>query len=331
MNIDMKRNRLCIGLLACICIILIHSNPIYAKTAANKNMLVNPFRKELLPKEGASIDPQGGVNGKPGLVLSRYDKNVYTWYEAPIQGVRPLRKYRFGAWVKTKDLRPGYRGATLTINFYHDNGIAYDSERPFPYGFTGTKDWTYMEYEVTAPAKFHHATMSFYIGKEGLGEAVYSEPVFAQVEPLWATTLIYPAMRFGIEPGKHVFEFNSYPQNIDGSQAQKAQVEIVDAKGKTRVSTVVPIEGNRYSVEADLPEGNYVAKLTLIPAGLKAELKMNVVKPRANARVTVDGRGRFIVNGKPFLPVGIYSNMEGGDFKQWDNKWREYDTKTIIE
>ena len=321
--------RLIIALLACISLLLTLNT--FAEAAANENMIVNPFRKELLPKQGAVIDPQGGMNGKPGLVLSRYDKNVYTWYEAPIEGVKPLCKYRFGAWIRTKDLKPGYRGATLTINFYHDNGIAYDSERPFPYGFTGTKDWTYLEHEVTAPADFHHVTMSFYIGKEGLGEAIFSEPAFTMVEPIWATTLIYPAMRFGIEPGRHTFEFNSYLQNLDDNQAQKAKVEIVDGNGKTRVSTVAPIENNRYKVDAELPEGNYVAKLTLLPAGLKKELKMNVVKPRDNARVTVDGRGRFIVNGKPFLPVGIYSNMEGPDFKPWNNKWREYDTKVIIE
>lgn len=329
--LDMKRKRLSIGFLTCLSILLINFSDVFAAPAAKGNMLIDPFRKELLPKQGATIDPHGGINGKPGLVLSRYDKNIYTWYEAPIKGAKPLHKYRFGAWIKTKDLKPGYRGATLTINWYHDNGIAYDSERTFPYGFTGTRDWTYMEHEVTAPPKFHHATMSFYIGKEGLGEAVFSEPIFEMVKPLWATTLIYPAMRFGIEPGKHVFEFNSYPQNIDAKKAQKAKVEIVDGNGKAHVSTVVPIEDDRYKVEADLPVGNYVAKLTLLPAGLKAELKMNVVKPRNKARVTVDGRGRFIVDGKPFLPVGIYSNMEAGEFKPWGNKWREYDTKVIIK
>jgi len=323
--------RLGIALLTCVSVLLLTCSDAFAKTSANENMLVNPFRKERLPKQGASIDPHAGRNGVPGLILSRSDKNIYTWYEAPVAGVKPLRKYRFGAWIKTKNLKPGYRGATLTINFYHDNGIAYDSERVFPYGFTGTRDWTYLEHEVTAPARFHHVTMSFYIGKEGLGEAVFSEPFFKMVEPIWATTLIYPTMRFGIQPGKQTFEFNSYLQNLEGNRAQKAQIKIVDAKGKAHVNTTVPIVKNRYRVDANLPEGNYVAHLTLIPAGLKVELKMNVVKPRDVASVTVDGRGRFFVNGTPFLPVGIFSNMEPPEFKPWNNKWREVDTKVIIE
>jgi len=303
----------------------------FAGAGANENMLVNPYRQELLPEQGASIDPHAGRNGTPGLILSRYDEKVYTYYEVPVEGVKPSGKYRFGAWIKTKDLKPGYRGATMTVNFYHDDGNAYDAERPFPYGFVGTRDWTFLEHEVTAPAKFHHVTVSFYIGYSGLGEAVFSEPFLTKMEPFWATTLIYPALRFGIEPGKHTFEFNSYPQNLEGDQAQQVQVDIVDAQGMARVSTVAPIVNNRYSVDAELPEGNYVAKLTLLPAGLKSELKMNVVKPREQARVTVDGRGRFFANGKPFLPVGIYTNMEQDEFKQWGNKWRESDTELLIE
>ena len=306
----------------------------------NENMVVNPFRKELLPATGAKIDPHGGRNGTPGLVLFRKTGDKYTFYDLPVEGVKPLHKYKFGVWIKTKDLKAGYRGATMTVNFVHDNGQAYDTERPFPYGFVGTNDWQLLEYEVTAPAKFHHATLGLYIGYEGTGEAVYSEPFIHEVAPIWATTLIAPAMRFGIEPGEHRFEFNSYPQNIDESEAKEARVVIVDSEGNTVFKNTVPIQKNRYSVKANLPEGKYVAKLTLLPAKLKAELKMNVVKPRKTAHVTLDAKGRFIVNGKPFLPVGIYTNMERLRVSkrdeqnkpvEWEGTWNEYDTKDIIE
>ncbi len=316
----------------------------YALSAApsrkNENMVVNPFRKELLPATGAKIDSHGGRNGTPGLVLFRKKGDNYTFYNLPVDGLKPLHKYKFGAWIKTKDVKPGYRGATMTVNFVHDNGQAYDSERPFPYGFVGTNDWTLLEYEVTAPAKFHHATLGLYIGYEGTGEAVYSEPFLMEVAPVWATTLIYPPMRFAIEPGTHRFEFNSYPQNLDLADAKEARVAIVDSQGNTIFKDTVPIEKNRYSVKANLPEGKYVAKLTLLPAKLKTELKMNVVEPCKEAHVSLDGKGRFIVNGKPFLPVGIYTNMERLRISkrdeqnkpvEWEGTWNEYDTKDIIE
>ena len=153
----------------------------------------------------------------------------------------------------------------------------------------------------------------------------------AKTDSKWGTSLIYPTMRFGIQPGKQTFEFNSYPQGIEEKGEVEAKVVIEDSEGKSVFETQVPIASHRYSFEADLPEGIYQVKMTLLPANLTSELKIRVVQPRETASVKVDGRGRFIVNGKPFLPVGIYSNMDWPEFKPWENKWRDYYTKTIIE
>ncbi len=153
----------------------------------------------------------------------------------------------------------------------------------------------------------------------------------AAPKTMWGTTLIYPTMRYGMQPGKQTLEFNSYPKDIKEEEALYADVKIVNARKKAVFHKKVEIKNNRYSVDVELPEGKYVAKLTLLPANCKAKVKMNVVKPRGYSQVTVDGRGRFWVNNKPFLPIGIYSNMDWPEFKPWDNKWREYYTKTIIE
>ena len=287
---------------------------------------MNPFRKELLPNDGYVIDPHGGRNGTPGLVVSVPG----SWYGVPVEGVQPMQKYKYGVWIKTKDLVPGVRGATMFLSFMKDDGSWSEGDAPLFNGFIGTQDWTYFEQEVTAPAKFHHVMMNFYIG-HGKGEAVFSEPFMRRDAPTWASTMVYPPMRFGIEPGKQTFEFNSYAQNINDGGDAEAKVVIVDAEGKSVFETQVPVASNRYSFDADLPEGVYQVKMTLLPANLKSELKIKVVQPRESACVRLDGRGRFIVDGKPFLPVGLYTNMDWGEFKPYGNKWREYDTKTIIE
>jgi len=300
----------------------------------NDNLAVNPFREDLLPKN-YSIEQHAGRNGQPGLVV----RDGKAWYALPLEGVKPYQKYRYGVWVKTKDLTPGVRGATVFVTFLDEKGNFSEADAPIFNGYIGTRDWTYIEQEVTAPAKFERVTLNLYIGL-GQGEAVFSEPFFRMTSPTWVTKMIYPAMRFGLEAGHQEYEFNSYTQNMPEDVERKVQVVIADHEGKSVFETEVPVENYRYGFQADLAEGRYVAKLTLLPENLHSDLKMKVVAPHQEPRVTVDGKGRFLVNGKLFLPIGIFTNMEHlratkwnekEEPVAWDDKWREEDTKLLIE
>ena len=188
-----------------LCLLLMAGTMAAFGQAKDDNLAVNPFREELLPK-GYSIEQHAGRNGQPGLVV----RSGKPWYAIPLEGVQPLQKYRYGVWVKTKDIVPGVRGATVFVTFLDEKGDFSEADAPIFNGYIGTRDWTYIEQEVTAPAKFKRVTLNLYIGL-GEGEAIFSEPFFKMDRPLWITKMIYPAMRFGIEEGHQEFEFNSFP------------------------------------------------------------------------------------------------------------------------
>ena len=107
--------------------------------------------------------------------------------------------------------------------------------------------------------------------------------------------------------------------------------------GKVESRFSSPIINNRVRFSANLENGTYLLKLQLknkkqsktyftrdIPLRV---LSQETVRPK-NA-VFVDNRGRTWVNGKKFLPVGIYTNQQSKGFKQWGNRWRQVDTENL--
>ena len=63
--------------------------------------------------------------------------------------VRPGWKCRFGAWVKTKDIRGAGFGATICLEWRDANGKWLDGS--YPHGIKGTRDWTHIEEIARVP------------------------------------------------------------------------------------------------------------------------------------------------------------------------------------
>jgi hypothetical protein len=263
--------------------------------------------------DGYVIEQGGGRSSTRALFFERTDKEdkSFSYQEVKLE---PGKKYRFSAWMRYIRPEGDSKGATLGMEFF-DESRKFIKAIYSP-GFISADDWTKVEGYAVVPENATSARLVLQIRREQIGKAWFEDVELKLDEPLIQLNLISPATST-ITPEKGLVRFNVY---CEDPVLQKRTDELTlrveaTAGGKSLKTLTSPIRNLR--AEADLsglPLGEAELKLTLLDPKNNQTLSQKTVPLTvapadrlvpANACL-IDAQGRAIVDGKPYLPVGLY-------------------------
>ena len=262
--------------------------------------------------KGFVIEQGGGRSSTRALFFERSDKadKSYSYQEVKLM---PGKKYRFSAWMRYIRPEGDSKGATLGLEFFEKGKFIKAVYAP---GLVSAEDWKKVEGEAIVPDNADSARLVLQIRREQLGKAWFEDVELTSAEPLIQLNLISPAIST-ITPEKGIVRFNVYCEDpILRKRTDELTLRIETLAGGKSVKTVTsPVSKQR--AEADLsglPLGEAEVKLTLIDPINNQTLSEKTVlltvapvdRPVPANACLIDAQGRAIVNGKPYLPVGLY-------------------------
>ena len=258
------------------------------------------------------IEQGGGRNGTRALFFERTDKADKAYASQEVRLV-PGKKYRFSAWMRYIRPEGDSKGATLGVEFYENGKFI---KATYAQGLVSAEDWKKVEGEVIVPDNANSARLMLQIRKEQLGKAWFEDVELTSAESLIQLNLISPAIST-ITPKNGVVRFNVYCEDpILRKRTDELTLRIeVLAGGKSLKTLTSPIRKLR--AEADLsglPPGEAEVKLTLTDPSINLALSEKTVpltvapadRPVPANACLIDAKGRAIVDGKPYLPVGLF-------------------------
>ncbi len=313
----MKAFRYIIGLLLCITFL-----PLAALEAPPPGNLIPELNFQnpagwSLGSEG-SIQSVGGKFADQVLEIRRSDRSRYqpVSYQLNRKRLRNNTIYTFGAWVQgSRDSNP-----SLAVEF-HDKGGKYLSGVYLGDHNPSMTEWHLFSGEFTIPENAAHAKLTLFLPKNRVGVNRFCGMFVARAErdpELWLYwkkprgTLFTDAekteMKFGIQ-------MLGLPENLVGKTLPlRASIEqngsvYGNCSGKWKstsgeIAFTLPVRPgySEVKVEITTPDGKPVAarKMPLTAAPASEALH--------SGTVSIDAAGRIRIDGKKFLPVGLYMN-----------------------
>jgi hypothetical protein len=262
--------------------------------------------------KGYVIEQAGGRNGTQALFFERTDKADKTFAYQDIKLV-PGTKYRFSAWMRYIRPEGDIKGATLGLEFYENGKFLKASYAP---GLVSAADWTKVEQDALVPDNATSARLVLMIRYPQLGKVWFDDVEIKSAEPVIQINLISPAFST-ITPQNGRVRFNVYCEDValrKRSGELTLRIEAF-AGGKSLKTLNSPVSSLRAQADlSGLPVGEAELKLTLIDSKNNKTLSEKTVpltvvasdRPVPANACLIDGQGRAIVNGKPYLPVGLY-------------------------
>ena len=303
---------------------------------AAANMVLNPGF-ESLSDDGKAADWKApgktysyvkgeGRNGSNALKFSVKQKDTYSFPTQDVK-VEPGKRYRFSAWVRTKDVNGKGAGATISVGSVAADGKWLGSGSA--HGVRGTVDnWQRISFLVDVPTNAVKCEIAPYLSRGRHGTAWFDDiscvpearPVLGSLvsdvyrdtavdgEAVFSAALFASAEEFASKGYKAVFEI----PNAGGGWLTKLAKRDSSASAKT---VVVPAEiaGGVARTKIDvstLPAGGSEITLKLTDVYGKVvesrKLAFNRVQKKPDWKVRIDRDNRLLVDGKPFYPVSIY-------------------------
>lgn len=273
---------------------------------------------------GFEVVPGAGRNGTACLHTARTDAKRYDLAGQPI-AFKPGRRYRIAAWVRTRDVKGDENGATLCLQWGGAKGFIGGV---FPHGPKGTSDWTRVEsLTPPIPAEATSVGLSLYLRKGMTGEAWFDDieasEYWSQPMEAYLAEPAYRGLIFADEPRRAVRLrvelgdlFEGRPWRADGGYEGLDGLAVIGrlvAGGKVVAEKRVADPKSRaLEIELDaagLVVGEYAAEAVLVQGGrdvTTVRLPGEVRPAGPRPRVFIDRHRRTIVDGKPFLPLGVY-------------------------
>ena len=267
------------------------------------------------------IEEGAGIDGEPALVYERSNKAEYKFTSVPVPKMTGGKRYLIGVYVKTVGMPMTRGGATVAIE-YGDSKRKY-AGGVWPEGLTDAKEWTKVEAYVTLIDDAKNVTMLLYMRQNATGKAYFSRPYIYEAKPACYADIISPKCKYAMKPGKTDLVFGLFTEGIklDGQSftlniakdGQAFATQTSHAHGSRLVFKDLDFTPGDYSFTLkcdDIDVDEESNRFRVLPAG---------AKPEKGNHVTVDEAGRVILNGKPFMPIGMYANQTDKleDFKVW--------------
>ena len=264
------------------------------------------------------VAANAGVNGSPALCYERTDPNNYTLVSRSL----PLKAgstYRFGGTVRIEAIKGGYAG--IVVELYDADG-RWLRNVECPTSADKVCGWTPMEYTVTVAPQEKQCTFVIHLMMpRGATGKVWFDHVFVEeLGPRWKLHPVYPTHNL-IDAEGGVLRFFSHctgsfqlPEGVTPSPEQTLELRLETA-GRTVLRTV-PVKGRIAETELPaLPEGDGLLRARLLDPANRLILAWKEMPVKIRKRFgkalpgncVIDARGRAIVDGKPYMPLGLYT------------------------
>ncbi len=260
-------------------------------------------------KPGFAIEKGSGRSATRALKYVRGNRSNYAIASTRID-VKPGAFYRFGSWIKTSGVTtsPQGGGATIAMEFSKKGKDGRNTFLTGRYlrGITGTKDWTFVSDVVRIPKNASSVSLSLYIWKGASGTAWFDDiTVQEQGANLWALYTLNPYQT--VADGKCTVAVSYDGKSVAGRDLEvRMQIKECNMVRRAKVT------GDRAEIKfGKLAPGRYDAEFMILDPVKKTVCFSTriplLVNPSAHPAVTVDRIGRTFVNGKPFMPLGIFT------------------------
>lgn len=276
------------------------------RSFALKNLIEDPtFEKDgegWQLSEGATVEKGSGRSATGALKYQRNNPSSYRMVSTKVK-LTPGAFYRFGAWIKTENVTG--KGATVALEF---SGRNADGKRKYISGRylkgpVGTHDWKLVSATVRVPKDADDASLLLYLGKGATGTAWFDDVILEEQNAnSWAFYTLNPYNT--IRDGKLTLAISHADRSTAGLLIR------MELKGSSQIQTA-PIRDRRAEFALELADGDYNAEFMVLDPARREVLYSTEIPLTVNRRsaptVAVDQSGRCQVNGKPFMPIGIFT------------------------
>jgi hypothetical protein len=253
--------------------------------------------------------------GAHSLRISNTDAKAYLLASQSIS-VEPGRRYRFGAWIKTHDVRGEDTGATICMEWNGPTGVIGGS---YVDGRKGDQDWFHLEgLSGPIPDGAVSGLLTVYLRHGMTGTAWFDDvTVTEEYAPALDAALLQPNYRGRMDTGQHVMVRARVGDHLSGGLKPEDTRLVLSLLSGDRAVNSRTLSGPKPGIndlELDpgrLGPGDYRLRVALLSAaGVElAAQEFGLHQPASGESpptVYIDGHNRTIVGGRPFFPLGWY-------------------------
>ncbi len=263
---------------------------------------------------GAEVARGYGFNANVGLKLTRTADMKYDFVKQPVALV-PGRVYTLLVQMRNEDTAPG----TPKIGVEYEDGKGTWLGGIYRGGPKDFRDWNWVELNVTVPESAKKCLVVLYIPKNSYGTVCFDNVSLTEAQKTPDLQFVYPVQGI-LDAESPVVRLNvalmGNAQGDDAFDGMGVELLVVDSQGGERLLRE-SIEGHLAEFRLPpLPEGETRFRATLLGSDGKvvgepreksfnARKHTGAVYPKGSC--FIDEYGRAIVDGEPFLPIGLYT------------------------
>lgn len=276
-----------------------------------------------------------GRNGTKALVLARTDPAKYYFPRAAVK-LEPGRLYRLSGWAKAENLKGERRQAKFVIQSY--NGKEYLTASKYIHIGDKEPDWQYYETQYNCPANADRNELIAYINRGTTGKAWFDDLKIETAAPHWTLYLASPRYNaLQRETIDFKFKLNVVGLKTDEFMTMGLYVLARVSADGVHIEKLLPVQKevkriNKTRRYFNLLTGSFEFPLNSLPAGKltinlslldkknkailkETEVKINLLDPEKLPEhyCLIDEDGTAIVDGEPFLPIGLYHGRWKGE------------------
>ncbi len=280
-----------------------------------------------------SIDADTACYGSKSLKMMVTNSGDYVLTAQGIQ-VTPGECYNIGAWIKTENVTGP--GAQICIEWNHRDGYWLGGEWSAK-TITGThQDWQFSGVTgVQIPEEAATSATVYLLLIQGSTGVVWFDDVIVekQVEPLMETFILRPNYRGKILPETLSPEIEvEITLNPEEHALTLEELEVIATLENTTGDIIVQeiinfVSSNSFTINLDIstdtPAGDYDLTIDLCKNGDSLAQDAYPIEKLSQERFSrltsyIDVHNRFILNGAPFFPIGLYVVQFLSDTSQLD-------------
>lgn len=270
--------------------------------------------KGWLMVPGSVVEDNVGFNGTGGLKVFRLSNDEPYLVNHQYVDVEPGTPYRLSAMVKAEGIGPGE--TSIGLEYTDENGKWIGGD--YIAGPKGTSEWREVTTSCQVPLNAAKSSVVVYIRKGSTGTAYFDVVSLRNFDEPPRLQMVYPVqgvVRRGGCPIRFQAGLLGNTKGLEAFAGMRVRTTVKDALGEVVFSGEKALDGS--SAEFMLPEleddevvisgelldaeGNFLAN--------SAETRCKVVDEATAApkgACYIDEYGRTIVDGEPFLPIGLY-------------------------
>ena len=263
----------------------------------------------------AKVERGLGTVGSGGLMIERTDPKEYQLTGQSLQLI-PGRVYNFSIMIRGEGIKGAdLRGGSFCVEFSDKNG-KWIRGGAYPKGVYGTTDWVSISINnMKIPENAGKTSVCLYLWRGCTGKVYYDDLIVVPVEIQWTVYALNAPMGI-IAPGKELrLAFNKEGKTIMTAAAPGKLAVCAEFNGQ-QMSAVIQDDTATLRLPAGLT-GKGELQLTVVDTARKLileklSLPLTVAErpPQPAASCRIDEQGFAVVNGKRFLPIGVYCNAQ---------------------